>query len=58
MAKTYYKKFRNPYYVRMRTMTINDKREKETLNRHKHEIHQAKLLDKEIKDAKNKNKDE
>ena len=39
-------------------MTINDKREKETLNRHKHEIHQAKLLNKEIKDAKNKNKDE
>jgi len=45
---------RNPHYVRKRTMTIDDKREKTTLNRHKHEMFQAKLLRKELKNAETK----
>jgi len=45
---------RNPHYVRKRTMTIDDKREKHALNRHKHEMFQAKLLRKELKDAETK----
>ena len=55
MPKTYYKKVnpanpRNPHYVRMKTMTIDDKREKVARRRHQHEIFQAKLLRKELKD--------
>ena len=55
MPKTYYKKVkpakpRNPHYVRMKTMTIDDKREKVAKRRHQHEIFQAKLLRKELKD--------
>ena len=45
---------RNPLCVRKKTMTIDDKREKTTLNRHKHEMFQAKLLRKELKDAETK----
>ena len=42
---------RNPYYVRKRTMTIEDKREKHALNRHRHEMFQAKLLRKELRNV-------
>jgi hypothetical protein len=35
-------------------MTIEDKREKDTLNRHRHEMFQAKLLRKELKNAETK----
>ena len=41
---------RNPMFVRKATMTINDKREKVAKRRHQHEIFQAKLLRKELKD--------
>jgi len=41
---------RNPMYIRKATMTINDKREKVAKRRHEHEIYQAKLLRREIKD--------
>ena len=41
---------RNPMFVRKATMTINDKREKVAKRRHEHEIFQAKLLRKELKD--------
>ena len=55
MVKTYYKKVktikpRNPVFVRKATMSINDKREKVAKRRHEHEIFQAKLLKKELKD--------
>ena len=55
MPKTYYKKAkaskpRNPMFVRKATMTINDKREKVAKRRHQHEMFQAKLLRKELKD--------
>ena len=55
MVKTYYKKVkttkpRNPMFTRKATMTINDKREKVAKRRHEHEIFQAKLLKKELKD--------
>ena len=40
---------RNPMFVRKATMTINDKREKVAKRRHQHEIFQAKLLRKELK---------
>ena len=55
MPKTYYKKVkitkpRNPMFTRKATMTINDKREKVAKRRHEHEIFQAKLLRKELKD--------
>ena len=55
MPKTYYKKVkpakpRNPHYVRMKTMTIDDKREKVAKRRHQHEMFQAKLLRKELRD--------
>ena len=42
---------RNPHYVRKRTMTIEDKREKHALNRHRHEMFQAKLLRKELRNV-------
>ena len=45
---------RNPYYVRKRTMTIEDKREKHALNRHRHEMFQAKLLRKELRNVETK----
>ena len=45
---------RNPHYVRKRTMTIEDKRERHALNRHRHEMFQAKLLRKELKNAETK----
>jgi len=45
---------RNPHYVRKKTMTIDDKRERHALNRHRHEMFQAKLLRKELKDAETK----
>ena len=45
---------RNPHYVRKRTMTIEDKREKTTLNRHRHEMFQAKLLRKELRNVETK----
>ncbi len=45
---------RNPHYIRKRTMTIDDKREKSTLNRHKHEMFQAKLLRKELRNVETK----
>tara|TARA_A100000171_G_C2112556_1_gene135852 strand:- start:184 stop:354 length:171 start_codon:yes stop_codon:yes gene_type:complete len=55
MVKTYYKKVkttkpRNPMFVRKATVSINDKREKVAKRRHEHEIFQAKLLRKELKD--------
>ena len=55
MPKTYYKKAkaskpRNPMFVRKATMSINDKREKVAKRRHEHEIFQAKLLKKDMKD--------
>ena len=55
MPKVYYKKIkpskpRNPMFVRKATMSINDKREKVAKRRHEHEIYQAKLLRKELKD--------
>jgi hypothetical protein len=37
-------------FIRKATMTINDKREKVTKRRHEHEIFQAKLLKKDMKD--------
>ena len=40
---------RNPMFVRKATMTINDKREKVAKRRHQHEMFQAKLLRKELK---------
>jgi len=40
---------RNPMYIRKATMTINDKREKVAKRRHEHEIYQAKLLRRELK---------
>ena len=43
-------KQRNPVFIRKATMTINDKREKGAKRRHQHEIFQAKLLRKELKD--------
>jgi len=59
MPKTYYKKVkpakpRNPVFTNMvqrKTMSINDKREKVARRRHEHEMFQAKLLRKELKDA-------
>lgn len=58
MPKTYYKKVkitkpRNPMFTRKATMTINDKREKVAKRRHEHEIFQAKLLRKELKNEDN-----
>ena len=58
MVKTYYKKAkttkpRNPMFVPKATMSINDKREKVAKRRHEHEIFQAKLLKKELKDEDN-----
>jgi len=44
-------KNRNPMFIRKATMTINDKREKVAKRRHEHEIYQAKLLRKDLKDA-------
>ena len=54
MVKTYYKKVkttkpRNPMFVRKATMSINDKREKVAKRRHQHEMFQAKLLRKDLK---------
>ena len=43
-------KNRNPMFIRKATVTINDKREKVAKRRHEHEMFQAKLLRKEIKD--------
>ena len=43
-----------PTLHKERTMTIEDKREKDTLNRHRHEMFQAKLLRKELKNAETK----
>ena len=59
MPKTYYKKVntpkpRNPVFANMvqrKTMSINDKREKVARRRHQHEMFQAKLLRKELKDV-------
>ena len=42
---------RNPMFIRKATMTINDKREKVAKRRHQHEMFQAKLLRKELKDG-------
>ena len=58
MPKVYYKKVkpskpRNPMFVRKATMSINDKREKVAKRRHEHEIFQAKLLRKELKNEDN-----
>tara|TARA_R100000988_G_C3880135_1_gene107918 strand:+ start:251 stop:436 length:186 start_codon:yes stop_codon:yes gene_type:complete len=58
MPKTYYKKVRtpkprNPVFsnmVQRKTMSINDKREKVARRRHQHEMFQAKLLRKDLKD--------
>ena len=44
---------RNPVFIRKATMTINDKREKVAKRRHQHEMFQAKLLRKELKDGDN-----
>ena len=44
-------KNRNPMFIRKATMTINDKREKVANRRNEHEIYQAKLLRKELKDV-------
>ena len=44
---------RNPMFVRKATMTINDKREKVAKRRHQHEMFQAKLLRKELKNEDN-----
>ena len=44
---------RNPMFIRKATMTINDKREKAAKRRHEHEIFQAKLLKKDIKNEDN-----
>ena len=44
---------RNPMFVRRATVTINDKREKVAKRRHEHEIFQAKLLKKDIKNEDN-----
>ena len=51
--KTKQPKPRNPMFIRKATMTINDKREKVAKRRHEHEIFQAKLLRKELKDGDN-----
>ena len=40
-------------FIRKATMTINDKREKAAKRRHEHEIFQAKLLKKDIKNEDN-----
>ena len=40
---------RNPMFVRKATMTIKDKREKVAKRRHQHEMFQAKLLRKDLK---------
>ena len=58
MPKTIYKKAkqpkpRNPMFVRKATVSINDKREKVAKRRHEHEIFQAKLLRKELKNEDN-----
>jgi len=58
MPKTIYKKTkqskpRNPMFVRKATVSINDKREKVAKRRHEHEIFQAKLLRKELKNEDN-----
>ena len=58
MPKAYYKKVRTPKpripvfanMVQRKTMSINDKREKVARRRHQHEMFQAKLLRKELKD--------
>ena len=55
MPKVYYKKVkpsnpRNPMFVRRATVSIKDKREKVAKRRHEHEMFQAKLLRKELKD--------
>ena len=42
------KGIRNPMFIRKSTSIIQDKREKATLRRHRHELFQAKLLRKEI----------
>ena len=44
---------RTPVFIRKATMTINDKREKAAKRRHEHEIFQAKLLKKDIKNEDN-----
>ena len=54
MKKKSIPKPRNPHYVRKRTMTIEDKREKHALNRHRHEMFQAKLLRKELRNVETK----
>ena len=46
------KGIRNPMFIRKSTSIIQDKREKATLRRHKHELFQAKLLRKEIQNDK------
>ena len=56
MPKVYYKKVkpskpRNPRFVRRATVSIKDKREKVAKRRHEHEMFQAKLLRKELKDG-------
>ena len=40
---------RNPMFVRKATMTIKAKREKVAKRRHQHEMFQAKLLRKDLK---------
>ena len=47
------KGIRDPMFIRKSTSIIQDKREKATLRRHKHELFQAKLLRKEIKNEDN-----
>jgi hypothetical protein len=45
---------RNPVFTNMvqrKTMSINDKREKVAKRRHEHEMFQAKLLRKDLKDV-------
>ena len=54
MKKKSIPKPRNPHYVRKRTMTIEDKREKATLNRHRHAMFQATLLRKELRNVETK----
>ena len=51
--KTKQPKPRNPMFVRKATVSINDKREKVAKRRHQHEMFQAKLLRKELKNEDN-----
>ena len=44
-------KNRNPMFIRRATVTINDKREKVAKRRHEHEMFQAKLLRRSLKDV-------